>query len=55
MNSTFYEFIKIDKTHSENDFKNTVSDTIINFHEEPLDIKKLDASSREAGQDSDNK
>jgi hypothetical protein len=28
---------------------------LINFHEEPLGIIKLDASSREAGQDSGNK
>ena len=27
---------------------------LINFHEEPLGIIKLDASSREAGQDSEN-
>jgi hypothetical protein len=31
-----------------------VSQLLINFHEEPLSIIKLDASSREAGQDSEN-
>ena len=32
-----------------------VSQLLINFHEEPLSIIKLDASSRKAGQDSGNR